>query len=71
MPQLGKGGKHVFGWSRVKEAGRIVMHSQARKEYGLKESEKLVLMPGSRTSGEFGLAFGFALRGNGCLFLDK
>jgi bifunctional DNA-binding transcriptional regulator/antitoxin component of YhaV-PrlF toxin-antitoxin module len=56
MPQLVKGGKHAFGWSRVSNLGRIVIPPEALVEYCLKESEKLILVPGSRTSGGFGLA---------------
>ena len=55
MPQLVKGGKHVFGWSRVGETGRIVIPPEALREYSMKEAEKLILVPGSRTSGGFGL----------------
>jgi bifunctional DNA-binding transcriptional regulator/antitoxin component of YhaV-PrlF toxin-antitoxin module len=64
MPQLIKGAKHTFGWSRVGEAGRITIPPQAVDEYGLEESEKLILVPGSRTSGGFGLASREALRGS-------
>ncbi|MBN2399672.1 MAG: hypothetical protein JXI33_04955 [Candidatus Aminicenantes bacterium] len=56
MPQLVKGGKHVFGWSRVGLTGCIVVPPAAWDEYGLKQSAKMILMPGSRTSGGFGLA---------------
>jgi bifunctional DNA-binding transcriptional regulator/antitoxin component of YhaV-PrlF toxin-antitoxin module len=56
MPQLVKGGKYAFGWSRVGEQGRVVIPPEAVEEYHLKESEKLIVMPGSRTSGGFGLA---------------
>ncbi|MBN1947545.1 MAG: hypothetical protein JW797_17875 [Bradymonadales bacterium] len=62
MPQLVKGGKHVFGWSRVRQAGRITVPPAALEEYGLRESETLVLVPGSRTSGGFGLGAYEALR---------
>ncbi len=55
MPQLVKGGKHAFGWSRVGNMGRLIIPPEALEEYGLKESEKLILVPGSRTSGGFGL----------------
>ncbi len=55
MPQLVKGGKHTFGWSRVGDSGGIIIPPEALGEYGLKESEKLILVPGSRTSGGFGL----------------
>ena len=56
MPQIVKGGKHIFGWSRVGERGRIIVLPETREKFGLKESEKLILIPGSRTSGGFGLA---------------
>jgi len=62
MPQLVKGGKHVFGWSRVGDTGRITIPPEAMEEYRLKESDKLILLPGSRTSGGFGLASRESLR---------
>lgn len=55
MPQLVKGGKHTFGWSRVGGTGRIVIPPEALEEYNLKESDKMILVPGSQTSGGFGL----------------
>jgi bifunctional DNA-binding transcriptional regulator/antitoxin component of YhaV-PrlF toxin-antitoxin module len=55
MPQIARGGKHVFGWSLVMDTGRILIPPMALKEYRLKESEKLFVIPGSRTSGGFGL----------------
>jgi bifunctional DNA-binding transcriptional regulator/antitoxin component of YhaV-PrlF toxin-antitoxin module len=55
VPQLVKGGKHAFGWSRVGDAGRIVIPPEALEEYRLEESEKVILVPGSQTSGGFGL----------------
>jgi bifunctional DNA-binding transcriptional regulator/antitoxin component of YhaV-PrlF toxin-antitoxin module len=64
MPQLVKGGKHVFGWSRVGNTGRIVVPREALEEYRLRESEKLILVPGSRTSGGFGLGSPESLSGS-------
>jgi len=55
MPQLVKGSKHTFGWSRVGGTGRIVMPPEALEEYNLKEADKMILVPGSQTSGGFGL----------------
>jgi bifunctional DNA-binding transcriptional regulator/antitoxin component of YhaV-PrlF toxin-antitoxin module len=55
VPQLVKGGKHAFGWSRVGLGGRIAVPPEARIEYRLQESERLLVVPGSRTSGGFGL----------------
>jgi hypothetical protein len=56
MPQLVRGGKHVFGWSRVREGGTIAIPPEALQEYCLREGEEMVMLPGSRTSGGFGLA---------------
>lgn len=56
MPQLAKGGKHVFGWSRVGRRGQLVVPPEALDEYGLGESPRVILLPGSRTSGGFALA---------------
>jgi hypothetical protein len=33
MPQLVKGGKHTFGWSRVGKTGRIIIPPEALTEY--------------------------------------
>jgi bifunctional DNA-binding transcriptional regulator/antitoxin component of YhaV-PrlF toxin-antitoxin module len=55
MPQLVKGGKHVFGWSRVGNQGTIMIPSEAFAEYRLTSGEKVFLISGSRTSGGFGL----------------
>lgn len=55
MPQLVKGGKHVFGWTRVGKAGRIAVPPEALEEYSLHEADRLILVPGSQTSGGFGL----------------
>jgi hypothetical protein len=62
MPQLVKGGKYAFGWSRVGDQGQIIISPEVLGEYGLMESEKLFLIPGSRTSGGFGLASQESLR---------
>jgi bifunctional DNA-binding transcriptional regulator/antitoxin component of YhaV-PrlF toxin-antitoxin module len=62
MPQLVKGGKHVFGWSSVGDHGQIVVPPEACAEYRLRESEKVILLPGSKTSGGFGLASKESLR---------
>ena len=56
MPRLVKGGKYVFGWSRVERNGTVAIPPEALDEYRMNESENLILMPGSRTSGGFGLS---------------
>jgi hypothetical protein len=64
MPQLAKGGKHVFGWSRVAGDRRIRVPPEALQEYSLMEAERLLLVSGSRTSGGFGLGSLASLRGS-------
>ena len=56
MPQLVKGGKHTFGWSKVGNDGRIAIPPDAFEEYKFKKGDKAFLVSGSKTSGGFGLA---------------
>jgi len=51
MPQLVKGGKYVFGWSKVNDEGKIVIPSKAFIEYHFKAGEKIILLSGSKTWG--------------------
>ena len=55
MPQLIKGGKYVYGWTRVGYNGHITIAPEALEDYELFGSEKLIVLPGSKTSGGFGL----------------
>jgi bifunctional DNA-binding transcriptional regulator/antitoxin component of YhaV-PrlF toxin-antitoxin module len=72
MPQLVKGGKHVFGWSKVGEEGSIVIPSEAFEEYRLITGENVILMSGSKTSGGFGLVKRVSLRESQLsILLDK
>jgi bifunctional DNA-binding transcriptional regulator/antitoxin component of YhaV-PrlF toxin-antitoxin module len=57
-----KGGKHVFGWSKVGNEGEIVIPSEAFAEYRLMVGENVILMSGSKTSGGFGLTKRESLR---------
>jgi hypothetical protein len=56
MPQLSKGGKYVFGWSRVREDGGTPIPDEITREYHLKPDEKVILMLGSKTSEGFSVA---------------
>ena len=56
MPQIVKGGKHVFGWSVIKKEGTIKIPDEAYEEYGFKDGENLIIMSGSKRSGGFGLS---------------
>ncbi|MGD2250509.1 MAG: hypothetical protein PVF58_19095 [Candidatus Methanofastidiosia archaeon] len=58
MPRLVKGGKYVYGWSKVKKNGEIVIPDEALKEYGLQGHTKIILLPGSKTSGGVGVTTG-------------
>jgi bifunctional DNA-binding transcriptional regulator/antitoxin component of YhaV-PrlF toxin-antitoxin module len=55
MPQLVKGGKFVYGLSRIGPQGNIVIPPPAMKEYGYAVGDRVIVMSGSRTSGGFGL----------------
>jgi hypothetical protein len=64
MPQLVKGGKYAFGWSRVGEGGEITVPPEALQEYRLEGTREVILVSGSRTSGGFGIATAESLRGS-------
>jgi hypothetical protein len=55
MPHLRKGGKYVFGWSRVGEDGSVTLPDEAYQEYHLDRFERVFLTSGSKTSGGFGI----------------
>lgn len=55
MPQLVKGGKYVFGWSKVYENGDIILPPEACIEYEYNLQDKVILLSGSKTSGGFSL----------------
>jgi bifunctional DNA-binding transcriptional regulator/antitoxin component of YhaV-PrlF toxin-antitoxin module len=55
MPQLVKGGKFIYGLSKVSPGGSIAIPPQAMQEYGFRRGDDVIIMSGSRTSGGFGL----------------
>jgi bifunctional DNA-binding transcriptional regulator/antitoxin component of YhaV-PrlF toxin-antitoxin module len=55
MPQIIKGGKHIFGWSKVNQQGRIMIPKEAMKEYNFFKGQKVFLILGSKKSGRFGI----------------
>ena len=55
MPQLVKGGKNVFGWSKVGNNGVIKIPPEVIEEYNLRPSNKVIIMSGSKTSGGFSI----------------
>lgn len=62
MPQLVKGGKYIFGWSKVGENGKIIIPEEAHIEYEFNEDDKGILMSGNKSSGGFGLSSSRLLR---------
>ena len=56
MPQLVKGGKWVFGWVIVGGQGELTIPPEARDEYGFQPGGEAAFLPGSRSSGGFGLS---------------
>lgn len=56
MPRLAKGGKWTFGWVIVGSEREIVIPPDAWDEYGFRVGDEAILMPGSKTSGGFGLS---------------
>lgn len=56
MPQIAKGGKYLFGWSKVGVKGKIKIPPEAYEEYNLKLDKFAILFSGSKTSGGFGLS---------------
>ena len=55
MPQLVKGGKNTFGWSKVSATGKIIIPPDAFDEYNLSTGKYAYLLSGSEKSGGFGL----------------
>ena len=55
MPKLVKGGKFVYGLSRIGSDGAVVIPPLAMDEYGYQEGDRVIVINGSRKSGGFGL----------------
>jgi bifunctional DNA-binding transcriptional regulator/antitoxin component of YhaV-PrlF toxin-antitoxin module len=55
LPQLVKGGKYAYAWSKVGPNGRIVVPNEAITEYGFETVKKLIAMSASKRSGGFAL----------------
>lgn len=53
MPQITKGGKYIFGWSKISENGKLIFPPMAAEEYGLKEEDHIYIVSGSRQTGGF------------------
>jgi hypothetical protein len=64
MPQLVKGGKYVFGWSKVHPKGKIIIPPKALEEYAFQSGENVILISGSKTSGGFSITSTRLLEGS-------
>lgn len=64
MPQLVKGGKYVFGISRISENFQIYIPPSAIKEYRLSDEKAVILISGSKTSGGFSVCSTGKLNGS-------
>lgn len=53
MPQITKGGKYLFGWSRIRKNGELIFPSMAIEEYKLKEENYIYIVSGSKQTGGF------------------
>jgi len=51
MPQISKGGKYVFGWSKIRADGGVLIPNEALQEYHLEAGERVILISGSKTTG--------------------
>ncbi|QRG87065.1 hypothetical protein [Bulleidia sp. zg-1006] len=53
MPQMTKGGKYIFGWSKIGENGELTFPTMAVKEYNLQEETYIYIISGSKQTGGF------------------
>ena len=53
MPLITKGGKFIYGWSKIKDDLSIQLPSAAIKEYDITSEGKVFLISGSKQTGGF------------------
>lgn len=53
MPQMTKGGKYIFGWSKIGQNGELTFPKMAVKEYNLQEETYIYIISGSKHTGGF------------------
>jgi len=53
MPQLNKGGKFIFGLSKIQKDLVLQFPEQAIKEYNVNQSNKIIVFTGSKSTGGF------------------
>ena len=55
MPQLVKGGKYIFGWTLINKDFKVRIPVETYDEYKLIETDKLIILSGSKSSGGFSI----------------
>lgn len=63
MPQLVKGAKWTFGWAVVNPEGSITIPPDAWREFGFRQGDDAIFLPGSRRSGGFAISTAALLTG--------
>ena len=53
MTQITKGGKYIFGWSKISKNGELTFPRMAVEEYKLKEEQYVYIVSGSKQTGGF------------------
>lgn len=53
MPQMTKGGKYIFGWSKIGQNGELTFPTMAVKEYNLQKETYIYIVSGSKQTGGF------------------
>ena len=53
MPQMNKGGKYIFGWSVIRENGKVTFPASAIEEYKLQKERYIYIVSGSKQTGGF------------------
>ena len=53
MPQMTKGGKYIFSWSKIGQNGELTFPTMAVKEYNLQEETYIYIVSGSKQTGGF------------------
>ena len=53
MPQLNKGGKYVFGWSKIGDDGTLHFPPMVLTEYGLLDGQEIIIFTGAKATGGF------------------
>ena len=53
MPQMTKGGKYIFGWSKIGQNGELTFPTMAVKEYNLQEETYIYIVSGSKQTRGF------------------